>query len=167
MNITDYLVEYLKSGKAVAIPQVGTLAAHQEEAHLDKATSTYYPTRTTIQIATSGTDAGDFIQHLADKECVSKSTAEKIWKNYVDALTAKIAAEGRCQLNDLGTIVCTEGRYSFEASSTLNLKDSAQMLQPVTGIRSFSANDDDPFAAFEQPLKNGPVTSRLGNALRR
>ena len=35
MNITDYLVEYLKSGKAVEIPQAGVLATKEIEAHLE------------------------------------------------------------------------------------------------------------------------------------
>ncbi|MBQ6237125.1 MAG: hypothetical protein IJK07_02810 [Bacteroidales bacterium] len=160
MNITDYLVDYLKTGKAVEIPQVGVLAAQEEEAHFDKATSTFYPTRTTIRISSDRKDSSDFIQHLADKECVSKPTAEKIWKNYVDALTAKIASEGRCQLSDVGALVCTDGHYTFETSDNVSLNGTAKRMQPVTGIRSFSATESgDPFAAFDQPLKEGPVTS--------
>ena len=160
MNITDYLVEYLKTGKAVEIPQIGVLALKEEEAHFDSTTSTFFPTCTTIQMVTGEKEGTDFVQHLSEKECVSKATAEKIWKNYVDAVSAKIATEGRCQLSDIGTLVCTEGKFTFEPSNSFNLNDSAQRLQPVTGVRSFNTtNDDDPFAAFEQPLKDGPVTS--------
>jgi hypothetical protein len=158
MNITDYLVDYLKAGNAVTIPQIGILAMQEVEAHFDSATSTFYPTRSTIQMMPDGTKCADFIQHLADKECVSKTTAEKIWKNYVDALTAKIASEGRCQLSDLGALVSTDGHYGFEPAETINLKETAQKLQPVTVMRTHTVASSDPFDAFEQPLKEGPVT---------
>ena len=36
MNITDYLVEYLKQGNQVNIPQVGLLAEKEVEAHFDQ-----------------------------------------------------------------------------------------------------------------------------------
>ena len=128
MNITDYLVEYLKSGKAVAIPQAGVLATKEIEAHLDRASGTFYPSRRIIEMMPSGTKSGDFVQFLADKECVGRGTAEKIWKNYIDALSVKLDAEGRCQLSDLGCVTLAEGKYGFEPAEGLNLKSTAQKL---------------------------------------
>lgn len=159
MNITDYLVEYLKTGKPVALPNAGVLSTKDVEAYFDKATDTFYPSRRTIQLEPVWADNSDFVQYLADKECVAKSTAEKIWKNYTDALSAKMTAEGRCQLGDLGCLVLNDDKYGFETAEGLNLKTTAQKLEPVSGIRNYTAADSDPFDAFEQPLKDGEVVS--------
>ena len=160
MNITDYLVEYLKSGKAVSIPNAGVLTTKDVEAHFDKATGTFYPSRRTIHIEPIWSDNSDFMQFLADKECVGKSIAEKIWKNYTDALADKMNTEGRCRMGDLGCLTLADGNYGFEAADNLNLKSTAQKLEPVSGIRNYnSADTTDPFDAFEQPLKEGEVVS--------
>ena len=160
MNITDYLVEYLKSGKAVAIPHAGVLATKEFEAHFDEKTGIFYPSRRIIQMEPSWTESSDFVQFLADKECVSKPTAEKIWKNYIDALNAKMTAEGRCKLGDLGCLTLSDGNFGFEPADDLNLKSTAQKLEPVSCIRNYNNNDStDPFDAFEQPLKEGEVVS--------
>ena len=160
MNITDYLVDYLKNQGPVAIPQLGVLTTQEHEAFYDAEAATFYPARRIVTIESGSSSDTQFVQHLAEKECVSVPTAERIWKNYCDALHAKLDSEKRCQLGDLGAISAEEGSYRFEMAEGLNLKSTTQHLHPVGGVRNYASGDDvDPFAAFEQPLRDGIVTT--------
>lgn len=160
MNITDYLVDYLKQGKPVSVPSLGTMVAKEIEAFFDSSSATFYPTHTSIQIEPENSSNTLFVDYIAKKECVGTSTAEKIWKNYCDALKDKLQSEGRCQLASLGTIVSNNGSFSFEMSEKSSLNPSAQCLQPINGIRTYTDSvADDPFLMFEQPIRDGEVTS--------
>lgn len=114
MNITDYLVEYLKQGRPVELPGVGALVAKRVEAFYDAPTSTFYPTRTDIEIEATVHNDSEFVQYIADKECVGHATARQIWKNYCDAINDKLSAEGRCVFAGLGTLVHENGISRFE-----------------------------------------------------
>ena len=154
MNITEYLAEYLKQGKDVEIPNIGRLATKEVEAYMDADKATFYPYHRVVFIERNSRCESDFVALLAKKECVERKTAERIWKNYCDALNAKIEKEGSCKLGDLGCIVKEDGACRFEMDDNALLSDSAQHMQPVTGIRHYQPTDDtDPFAAYEQPLK--------------
>ena len=158
MNITDYLVEYLKKQGPVAIPQLGVLTTQDHEAYYDSTTATFYPAQRIVSIEYSDLPSTPFVQYLSDKECVSYSTAEKIWKNYCDALHDKLKREGRCQLSDLGAIAAEGSSYHFEMSEGMNLKSTTQHLHPVGGVRNYAPQDEkDPFEAFEHSATNEAV----------
>ena len=160
MNITDYLVAYLKQGKTIQIPNVGTLATRDQEAHFDNSSSTFYPSCRSIVLEATGGETPDFVQYIADKECVGLATAQQLWKNYCDALSAKFDSDGSIQLSDLGTLVRQDGNYRFEASEGQNIQSGSHHLSPVSNVKQYTpADESDPFAIFEQPLQDGPVQS--------
>lgn len=154
MNITELLADFLRKGQSVEIPQVGQLVVKEAEAHYDENTSTFYPTRKAIEMLPCGNSDSNIIEHLAAKECISVSTAEKMWKNYCDALDSRFSTDGSCYLKGIGTIYKDDNGYRFEMSEEADLGGDVQQLQPVTGIKNYSSNDnDDPFLKYEQPIQ--------------
>ena len=160
MNITDYLVAYLRQGNPVEIPNIGALVSQETASHFDPQTATYYPSQTVINIvlATGAEDA--FVHYLAEKECVTSSTATQIWKNYCDALSAKLATEGKHQLNGLGVLVCDSNGYHFDMEAAATVAGALPQSGPINDVHRYTPTDaGDPFDAFEQPLQPMPVKS--------
>lgn len=155
MNITDYLVEYLKSGKPVNINGIGVLVEQETTAFFDRATSTFYPTRRGVAIQQGSAAENDFIKFLADKECVSTPTATQIWKNYTDALIAKLEREGSCSLSGLGTIGLSEGTYTLEVDEQLSPLSALSHPTPIHGLKTRTieplADEGSPFDFFDNP----------------
>lgn len=154
MNITNYLVDYLKLGNNVEIPQIGILAIKEIAAHYDIESATFYPTTYTLEMSRQMLGDTAFVEYLAQKECVSVATAERFLKNYGDALAAKIEKEGECQLGELGVFSKTAaGTYSFQPQPNLNLGEKSQISAPVSGVKYFAEQAAaDPFAVYEQPF---------------
>ena len=156
MNITNYLVEYLKSGNSVHINGIGVLAHEEIKAFFDPTTATFYPTRRNICIRDGAVDDNDFINFLASKECVSPSTASQIWKNYNDALLAKVKNEGSCQLGPLGVINFADGLFSFDSHPSAS-GSSITPLAPVHDVKTYPVdNASNPFDFFNSPDSQRP-----------
>lgn len=152
MNITDYIVEYLKSGKRVSINGVGVLSEQETTAYYDRATSTFYPTRRSVTIEQGAVDESDFIKFLADKECVSATTATQIWKNYTDAVVAKLKSEGTCMLSGLGTISSKDGVCTMTAEEQTPSNLTLPQAAPVQGLKTWTLTDkSSPFDYFDNP----------------
>lgn len=154
MNITDYLVDYLKQGNNVEIPQIGMLAVKKVAAHYDVDSATFFPTTHTLEMTNQTVGNTAFVEYLAQKECVSTSTAERFLKNYGDALAAKIEKEGECRIGDLGVLKQTsEGCYDFLPMTNLNLGEQNNISSPISGVKYIADNGDtsDPFAIYEHP----------------
>ncbi len=165
MNITDYLVEFLKQGHRVGLPQAGILTTKDIDAHYDAESATFFPACRTIELVADSYDNtadkanGDFIQYIADKQFVSLATAEQMWKNYCGALSDKFSQDGNVALGDLGTLFCESGQYRFVVAEGLNLHQSTDMLKPLGGVKHYNAdNSSNPFdelerAAFDSNMK--------------
>ncbi len=153
MNITDYLVEYLKQGNFVEIPNIGVLASKTVDAHYDAASATFFPTCRTIELASGIFGESKFVKHLADKECVSLATAQQMWQNYNGAMAAKFEKDGCCVIGDLGSLYKENGLYRFEASEGLNLNDNTLHMQPVGGVREYTSSAN-PFDKLEESYLN-------------
>lgn len=152
MNITDYLVEYLKSGKPVNINGVGVLVEEETKAFFDRATSTFYPTRRSVIVRRDSVAENDFIQYLANKECVSISTAQQIWNNYTTALIAKVECEGSCLLGGVGAINFKDGVYCITPEESSSPLSALSQPAPVQGVKTNSVvGEGSPFDIFDNP----------------
>ncbi|MDY5969903.1 MAG: SPOR domain-containing protein [Bacteroidales bacterium] len=147
MNITDYIVTFLKAGHTVELPGIGSLASETVPAHYDTSQATMYPSRqeTTFRNATTGDDS--FVQYIAQQDCVSQATAKQMWKNYMDALLSKLQKEGKHSFEGLGTLTCQNGAYVFQAATPETLLHS---YKPIAGVKRYDVANTDPFAQFEQ-----------------
>lgn len=150
MNITEQIVELLKQGKAVEFPGIGCIASKQVAAHFDSDKSTFYPNQQQTQFSTTQHGSCDIVQIIAEKECVSTTIAEQMWRNYIDALKRKLDGVGSHEFPGLGTMKQDDHGYSF-------VSDTPAEVQPIEGVKTYNAVDDDPFAAFDAPTPVPPT----------
>ena len=149
MNITDYIVESLKKGKTVEIAGIGQWTTREEAAHHDPQSHTFYPRRKVVEFTPQCKGDKSFVEYIASQECVGTNVADQMVKNYADTLTERMKAQGKVEINGLGTL----GFGSFTVADSLNLGTDDAMA-PIDGIKTYqAAADDDPLAAFEQPLR--------------
>ena len=152
MNISNFIVEILQSGKSVEIKGIGTFSPQTVEAHHDSEKGVFYPKRRSVVFSNETTGDDSLIDDMAKRECVNRDIAEKMWQSYVDALQEKLAQSGSHVFPGMGTIVrCADG-YAFSADPALDLSGNRQgAIENVTMYDS--AESDDPVANFEQNLQ--------------
>lgn len=156
MNITEYLVAYLRQGKSIEIPGIGTLNSKMEEAHYDSANSTFYPSRRVIEYDNTIVGQSAFLNYIAEKECIGQSTADRLWRNYVDALKEKLEKESSHIIPGIGTLQRTPEGYKFELDEAAVEQGGLQVLRPVSNVKQYT-NTKDPFAIFETRFDEVPV----------
>lgn len=140
MSITDFIVDLLQKGTPVEIPGIGTL-------------KNAYGSTTLTQ---SFNNDKSIVQYIAEKECVSYSIAEMMWKNYVDALTDKLAETHSHELPMTGFINYDGNGYTFgQSPAPLPTEEVDPILSNATIYKK--DENDDPFAVFEQPIVETPT----------
>lgn len=151
MNITEQIAEFLKQGRTIDIPGVGSLIPKEVVAHLDKTTSVFYPTQQHVEFNATQHGGSNMAQYIAEKECVTIATGEQIWRNYVDALKRKLEQNGTHEFPGVGTITKDAIGYSFKASAE-PLTGNDPAMQPLEDVEYMEivGNAHDPFAVFEQ-----------------
>lgn len=149
MNITDLIIELLKQGNLVELPEIGTFGSEIQPPYHDPATGTYYPSRRTLTFSATTLGNESMVQALAQHECVSENVARQMWKNYMDALTDKLHRTGSHNFSDLGTLnYDTERGYGFTSAPGAVLSTGDE--KPLEGVKTYAhADNDDPFAQFE------------------
>ena len=152
MNISNFIVEILQSGKNVEIKGIGTFSPQTVEAHHDSEKGVFYPKRRSVVFSNGTTGDDSLIDDMAKRECVNRDIAEKMWQSYVEALQEKLAQSGSHVFPGMGTIVrCADG-YAFSADPALDLSGNRQgAIENVTMYDS--ADSDDPFANYEQNMQ--------------
>ncbi|MCQ2297012.1 MAG: hypothetical protein MJZ51_00160 [Bacteroidales bacterium] len=141
MSITDFIVELLQKGTPVEVPGIGTIQSSNG---------------TTLLTQVFNNDKS-IVQYIAEKECVSYNIAEMMWKNYVDALTDKLAETHSHEFPQLGYLNFDGTRYSLEQTAAA-APVKAEEPAPVINANVYKKDDNyDPFAAFEQPIVEEPV----------
>src|SRR5574344_629383 len=155
MNITEQIAEFLHQGKTVVIPGIGSFSSKQVDAHYDAATQTFYPTQQRIVFDRDYSGTNIMTQYIAEKECVSISTADQMWRNYVDALEQKLIKNGSHEFPGIGTLTKDASNYSFAAAEGTNSDNT--LMHPIEGVVQYApkAESRNPFAVFDTPFVSG------------
>lgn len=154
MNITNYIVEFIKQGNAVEIKGIGTFTPITIPTHFDEETKTFFPSVKTVEFSTSCKGDQQIISYIAKQEFVGITTAEKLWDNYIAALNDKIKNESKHKFAELGDLVYdTENGYSFKVAEGLNFSKETHFLSPLKDVTTYELdqNREDPFYKFENP----------------
>lgn len=148
MNITELLSEYLKQGKTVDIPGIGSFCAQQVSAYYDAASSTFYPTQQRISFSSRMQGGSSFANYIAEKDCVSIAIGERTWANYVEAMKAQLESDGQLVLHGLGTI--TRGASGLEFVAEEGLNDDNPYMKAVKGVKQYASQPNaNPFTRFD------------------
>lgn len=147
MNITSYIVEFLKKGNDVEISGLGTLRVKSIAAQYQQETGTYTPAIRTIEFVREFTENKKIVDYIAEKECVPRDTAQKMWHNFVVALKEKLQNEGEHELENLGVIKHNSiGETKFIANPKINLLENTFGFQSITDVKQYTV----------EPLKINP-----------
>ncbi len=148
MNITELLSEYLKQGKTVDIPGIGSFCAQQVSAYYDADASTFFPTQQRISFSPRMLGGSSFANYIAEKDCVSVAIGERTWANYVEAMKAQLDTDGQLVLHGLGTI--TRGNLGLEFVAEEGLNDENPYMKAVKGVKQYASQSNaNPFARFD------------------
>ena len=147
MNITELIVDYLKQGHVVELPNIGTLSNQRQSAHMDDATRTFHAGQDAVTFSSNTNGNNDIVKYLAEVECVDMKIAQMMWKNYVDALNDKLSRTGSHQFPGIGELRMASGSYQFDGIATPVSGDTPV----ITDVKHYEADNSDPFAAFDAP----------------
>lgn len=153
MNITDFIVDFIKKGNVVEFPGMGTLTSSNVDAYHDQASGTFYPARRTVVMNNTVSGNQAVIRQIAENECVSMEIAEQLWANYVGALKDKLqrTPEGH-EFPGIGIMRIQGNRVVFDAIKGLDLDADKHREMPLENVATYiPKNVEDPFAAFEKP----------------
>ena len=153
MDITQFIVEFIKQGNVVELPGMGTLTSSNVAARHDEASGAFYPSRRTVVLSNAQQGNKAIVRAIAERDCVTNEIAEQMWKNYLDALNAKLSThpDGH-EFPGLGTLRNASGKTVFAAIEGLDLDADKKHEQPIQNVNTYTPkNTDDPFAAFEKP----------------
>ncbi len=155
MNITDFIVDFIKQGNVVELPGIGTLTGYNVSAHHDAATGTYYPTRRTVKLTAAQSGNKAIVRGIAERECVTTEIAEQMWANFVGALDDKLRRNpAGHEFPGLGVMRLAGGRVAFTAVEGLDLDADKRREIPIENVAVFSPKQqEDPFAAFDKPAE--------------
>lgn len=165
MNITNYIVEFIKQGNAVEIKGIGTFVPVTIPTYFDEDVKAFYPSIKTVEFSTScGKGNQQMISYIAKQEFVGITTAEKLWDNYIDALNDKIKSESKHEFSDLGVLMYdAENGYTFKAAEGLNFSKETRHLSALKGVETYTLEEgrEDPFYKFENPTIPEPEEEKL------
>ena len=146
MNISELLSDFLKQGKSVDIPGIGSLSAKHVKAHYDADSATFFPSQQLVDFSPLMKGGNEFVHFLSQKDCVSDAIGERTWNNYVEAMKRQLEIDGMLELKGLGTVRKGENGLEFTAAEGLN--DGNPLMKAVKNVKQYTAAVN-PFARFE------------------
>ena len=155
MNITNYIVEFIKQGNVVEIKGIGTFTPVTIPTYFDEDVKAFFPSIKTVEFSTSyGKGSQQIISYIAKQEFVGITTAEKLWDNYIDALNDKIKNESKHEFSDFGVLTYDpENGYTFKVAEGLNFSKETRHLSSLKRVETYDLEEgrEDPFYKFENP----------------
>ena len=155
MNITNYIVEFLKQGNIVEIKGIGTFSPKTISTRFDEETKTYFPTVNTVEFSTVCKGNEQIISYIAKQEFIGITTAEKLWDNYIAALNEKLRIDGKHEFPEVGELVLSaENGYSFNIFDGVNFSKATRNLPILNDVMTYEleSNRENPFDKFDSPI---------------
>ncbi|MBR3939421.1 MAG: SPOR domain-containing protein [Bacteroidales bacterium] len=155
MNITNYIVEFLKQGNIVEIKGIGTLSPKTISTRFDDETKTYFPTLQTVEFSTICNGNEQIISYIAKQEFIGVTTAEKLWENYIAALNDKLKVDGKHEFPEVGELILNaETGYTFNVFDGVNFSKATRNLPILDRVMTYEldAERENPFDKFDHPV---------------
>lgn len=155
MNITNYIVEFLKQGNIVEIKGIGTLSPKTISTRFDDETKTYFPTVQTVEFSTICNGNEQIISYIAKQEFIGVTTAEKLWENYIAALNDKLKVDGKHEFPEVGELILNaETGYTFNVFDGVNFSKATRNLPILDRVMTYEldAERENPFDKFDHPV---------------
>lgn len=131
--IEKYLYRWFQTNDALVIPELGTLEAIYQEAHLQPGVNKLSPPNKSFKFDGSGNlQDNEFAEYIAHQENISPEEADKHIQQFVTSLKMELGIQKRYLLEGFGTFIYNnEGNIDFEALPEVNYEGESFGLPEV------------------------------------
>lgn len=115
MNISAYILEYLKSHGSAVVPQFGTFSLEKSKAVINSENGSILPPASRIIFtANDQAESAELAKFLAEKKSVSKEAAENEILVQTDFWKKKLQAEKQLEIPEIGCFYSEANEIRFE-----------------------------------------------------
>lgn len=117
MNISAYILDYLKQFGTVTVPKFGVFSLENSKAVINSENGSILPPSTKIAFHSDyQVLSEDLVQFVSSQKAVSKEAAENELQIQTDFWKKKLQAEQVLEIQDLGTIFIEDGQLHFKGN---------------------------------------------------
>lgn len=117
MNISAYILEYLKQFGTVAVPQFGVFSLENTKAVINSENGSILPPSSKIAFQPDyQVQNDDFISFLSRQKEISKASAERELHLQTDFWKKRLQSDKTLEISGLGTIVIENGNTTFKGN---------------------------------------------------
>lgn len=117
MNISAYILDYLKQFGTVTVPKFGVFSLENSKAVINAENGSILPPSTKIAFHSDYQVLSDeLVQFISNQKAVSKEAAENELQIQTDYWKKKLQAEQVLEMQNLGTIFIEDGQLHFKGN---------------------------------------------------
>lgn len=117
MNISAYILEYLKQFGTVVVPQFGVFSLENTKAVINSENGSILPPSSKIAFHSDyQVSSDDLVNFISNEKGVSKNSAESELHVQTDFWKKKLQAEQTLEIQNLGTIFIEDGILTFRGN---------------------------------------------------
>ncbi|MBO6186375.1 MAG: hypothetical protein J6O88_17085 [Chryseobacterium sp.] len=146
MNISAYILDYLKQFGTVTVPKFGVFSLENSKAVINSDNGSILPPSSKIAFHSDyQVLSDDLVEFISSKKSISKEAAENELQIQTDFWKKKLQAEHTLEIQNLGTIFLEDGELHFKGN---RLESDHPDFYGLEEIRFSDINEGD---SFESP----------------
>ncbi|WP_139421690.1 HU domain-containing protein [Chryseobacterium mulctrae] len=147
MNISAYILDYLKQFGTVTVPKFGVFSLENSKAVINSDNGSILPPSSKIAFHSDyQVSSDDLVDFISNKKSISKEAAESELQIQTDFWKKKLQAEHTLEIQNLGTIFLEDGELHFNGN---RLESDHPDFYGLEEIRFSDINEGD---SFESPI---------------
>ncbi len=147
MNISAYILDYLKQFGTVTVPKFGVFSLENSKAVINSDNGSILPPSSKITFHSDyQVSSDDLVDFISNKKSISKEAAENELQIQTDFWKKKLQAEHTLEIQNLGTIFLEDGELHFKGN---RLESDHPDFYGLEEIRFSDINEGD---SFESPI---------------
>lgn len=147
MNISAYILDYLKQFGTVTVPKFGVFSLENSKAVINSDNGSILPPSSKIAFHSDyQVSSDDLVDFISNKKSISKEAAENELQIQTDFWKKKLQAEHTLEIQNLGTIFLEDGELHFKGN---RLESDHPDFYGLEEIRFSDINEGD---SFESPI---------------
>ena len=117
MNISAYILDYLKQFGTVTVPKFGVFSLENSKAVINSENGSILPPSSKIAFHSDyQVSSDDLVDFISNKKSISKEAAENELQIQTDFWKKKLQAEHTLEIQNLGTIFLEDGELHFNGN---------------------------------------------------
>lgn len=147
MNISAYILDYLKQFGTVTVPKFGVFSLENSKAVINSDNGSILPPSSKIAFHSDyQVSSDDLVDFISNKKSISKEAAENELQIQTDFWKKKLQAEHTLEIQNFGTIFLEDGELHFKGN---RLESDHPDFYGLEEIRFSDINEGD---SFESPI---------------